>query len=595
MSESGITHLRVFPLWSDFQPLTALYAKTAYEYSFGEASLPDTEAGRAGVSEEACEKFEHFCDTAAKYNLKLIVALITGQMSFRWFVPPAFEGKNPLSDPTVMKWQLRFVKYFVNRFKEKKAIVGWDLGNEVNTMTIDENPDQFYVWCAGIANVVKACDSEHPVISGIDNSNVEKGNSNLKNIGEICDIHTTHPYNIFATASQPINTMVPILDLAFKCRLGEDIAGIPTFVQEFGSIGYMNCSSKTEADFYRASLYTSLAHNCYGTMWWCAFDQGHHRFAPYNWNNIGSDYGFFDKDRNPKPIASEHLHFYRMLDKLPGRKLPEYQRDGVIVIPRDDGDANLDTLRTAFVLGKRANLDLGFAYGLDKIPDAPLYILPSLSQNKSIPANRLDELLEKVENGAVLYVSVDTALIRQVPEIFGVEIGCRECCTTVKNVLMGEEKLPFVVNAEYMIESTTAKVIACDDKGMPVFFQKQRGKGYVYFFLVPMEKYLTQKRGAFFHKDEPAYDLIFRELARTAGIKRRIDCDSPFLRFTEHPIDDESAYICAINYSSEPVEARIEVNGGAFTTVVGAAPEAGVLRLGGNDGAIFRFVRVQMP
>lgn len=80
----GITHLRVFPLWSVFQPLKALYGPYAvYEYGFGEDRLPDTDAGRAGVSEEACVKFKKFCDLAEKHNMRLIVALITGHMSFR--------------------------------------------------------------------------------------------------------------------------------------------------------------------------------------------------------------------------------------------------------------------------------------------------------------------------------------------------------------------------------------------------------------------------------------------------------------------------------------------------------------------------------
>lgn len=55
-------------------------------------------------------------------------------MSFRTYTPPAFEGKALLSDHNVMRWQLRFVKYFVSRFKKCDAIVGWDLGNEVKNM-----------------------------------------------------------------------------------------------------------------------------------------------------------------------------------------------------------------------------------------------------------------------------------------------------------------------------------------------------------------------------------------------------------------------------------------------------------------------------
>ena len=87
LRDAKITHLRVFPLWSVFQPLHALYGPSnIYEYTFGEDPLPDTPAGRAGVSEEACQKFEKFCSIAEKYGMKLIVALITGHMSFRMYL-----------------------------------------------------------------------------------------------------------------------------------------------------------------------------------------------------------------------------------------------------------------------------------------------------------------------------------------------------------------------------------------------------------------------------------------------------------------------------------------------------------------------------
>ena len=51
LREYGITHLRVFPLWPVFQPLKALYAQgEVYELGLGEEPLPDTPAGKAGVS-----------------------------------------------------------------------------------------------------------------------------------------------------------------------------------------------------------------------------------------------------------------------------------------------------------------------------------------------------------------------------------------------------------------------------------------------------------------------------------------------------------------------------------------------------------------
>ena len=89
-------------------------------------TLPDTEAGRAGVCEEMCARFERFCALADKHGLKLIVGLITGQMSFGGYYPPVFKGShNAMSDPAMCKWQLRYIKYLVGRLKTQTAIVGF--------------------------------------------------------------------------------------------------------------------------------------------------------------------------------------------------------------------------------------------------------------------------------------------------------------------------------------------------------------------------------------------------------------------------------------------------------------------------------------
>ena len=593
LSEAGITHLRVFPLWSVFQPLHALYGpKSVYEYTFGEEPLPDTPAGRAGVSEEACEKFEIFCGLAKKYEMKLIVALITGHMSFRTYNPPAFDGKALLSDPTVIKWQIRFVKYFVSRFKSSEAIAAWDLGNEpVQMPGLNENPDTFYVWCSTIANAARACDGEHPIISGLDNANVASGNSNLKMIGEICDIHTTHPYNIFSTNSSPLTTLLPILDLPFKCKLGEDISLIPTFVQEFGAIGYMNCSKKTEADFYRASLLTLLAHGCHGAMWWCAFDQGHLTYAPYRWNTIGSQYGFFDKELNEKPIVKENLKFNKLLSRLEGGRLPSPKNDGVILIPREE-TPTLDLLRATYALAKQANLNMSFSYVLDPIPHSPLYIIPSVSSHKSIPKNRLEELLEKVRQGSVLYLCADTGLFREIPEITGVEFAYREKVNTKKALRIGEHSLPINTRYFYKSESSEAEIIGRDESGEGVFFKHSYGKGYIYLLTLPLEAFLAENPRAFHDANAPEYDLVYRELASCAGVKKLCDSSNRFVLLTEHRIDEKSFYVFAINYHNAPMETAISLpEGYAVERIYGEAVEGGILKLPPNDGALIKLTK----
>lgn len=563
LREVGITHLRVFPLWSDFQPLTAEYSyHGAYEYRFGDAPLPDTEAGRAGVSEEACENFRRFCRLADRYGMKLTVGLITGHMSGGVFAPPAFGGKNHVTDAAVVKWQMRFIRYFVTRFRREAAIVAWDLGNEVLGITDPKSytSDEFYVWCSHIAAVIRSCDGTRPVLSGLDgpyDGVVEGGRGTPKEMAEICDVLTYHPYQIFQTADAPLCSPKPILDLAFQCRLNEDIGKKPAFAQEFGSIGYLNCSRKSEAAFYRASLLSTLAHGGHGVMWWCAFDQGQFDFPPYGWNNRGSDYGFFDRNGKAKPIAEENRKFKELLQKIPHGNLPGHRRDGVILVPRDDGDADRDALRAAFLLGKQANLDLGFSYALDPIPSAPLYLLPSLRRAMSIPKNRLEELLGRVREGAVLYVSLGTGFFRNVTELFGVTFSAREQIRREKILVMEDSELPVTAEAVFTVESVEGEIVARDRDGEPLFFRHAYGEGWIYLLTLPLEKYLAATPGSFHREDRPDYGSVYRELGKAAGIRRIVTSSDPFVLLTEHEIAPGEQYVFAINYSDRPRKTRL--------------------------------------
>lgn len=408
-------------------------------------------------------------------------------------------------------------------------------------------------------------------------------------MGEICDVNTTHPYHIFATSEDPLNTMKPIMDVVFKCCISEGIAKIPTFVQEFGSIGYLNCSYKTEAEFYRTCLLSCLAHGCHGVMWWCAFDQGHFDYMPYGWNEIGSDYGFFDRNLQPKPLVAENLAFKKLLDKLPKGGIGPRKIVGTILVPRDDGKTDNNTLRAAFMLAERAGLQVNFSYALDPIPDSPLYILPSIGGRNYIIKNRLDELLEKVRKGSVLYLSIDDALLRKAPEITGVHFAAREVGEADITVNFQGEILPMRTQTSFQIESTEAEILAENQENVPVFFKHTYGKGAIYFLTVPLEKYLAGRKGAFYSEGEPKYDLFYREVAHEAGICSIVDGNSPFICFSEHDDKEGNTYIFAINYSNKEQTAILTVqNGFHLVTVFGPDIATNKLTLEQNSGALYK-------
>ena len=96
LEEHGVTLLRVFPLWDDFQPIKVLQyggrnGTFNREVCFfdGEKPLPDTMAGRAGMDQAMLDRFRDFCNIAEKHHIKLIVAIMTAHMTGRHYMPPA--------------------------------------------------------------------------------------------------------------------------------------------------------------------------------------------------------------------------------------------------------------------------------------------------------------------------------------------------------------------------------------------------------------------------------------------------------------------------------------------------------------------------
>ena len=120
LSEIGIELVRVFPLWSDFQPVNKVYE---YHGSTAGVSIDNGEtllnSFDPGIDETMMERFSILIDIAEKYNIKLIPSPLTGWMSGRLFIPSGLFGKNLFTDPTALLFEQRFIKGFVSRFKNK--------------------------------------------------------------------------------------------------------------------------------------------------------------------------------------------------------------------------------------------------------------------------------------------------------------------------------------------------------------------------------------------------------------------------------------------------------------------------------------------
>lgn len=559
LANAKLQVLRVFPLWPDFQPLTLHYSahNRPVEYRFGEEPLPDHGPGRAGLSADMLQRFAEFAERAERHGFKLVVALLTGWMSGRLFMPPAFAGLNPMTDPTVLRWEIRFVTEFVRAFREHPAIAAWEFGNECNCMD-RATRDQAHLWSATIANAVRASDPTRPFISGMHGLGLaDEAAWHIHDQAEVTDLLTTHPYPVFTPHCDldPINTLRGCLHATAETVFYADLGEKPAFAEELGTLGANIASDAIAADYIRTTLFSLWAHDCRGLFWWCASDQGHLQHSPYDWCAVERELGLFRVDGTAKPLVREFREFRRVLDGLPFRALPPRLVDAVCIL-----SANQDHWGVAFgafMLAKQAGLDLRFHDESKPFPDAALYLLPSVTGLRVISRRRWQQLLQRVAAGATLYISTDDAFIAEFAAITGLEPQTRQRRGAASSLVLSETEtaLPMPVGGgvRQVYTPTHATVLGREPDGNPAFTVAAYGKGRVYFLAFPVEQLLVRQPNVFCAADAPPYWELYRTLAADLASPRVLQKSCPHVGVTEHPLETGGRVVVLINYSPTPV------------------------------------------
>ena len=566
IKEAKLDVMRVFPMWSDFQPLRMHYGGNSArrELRLREDVLPNTEAGRAGIDEVMVERFEVLCDLAEKYDVKLIVGLITGWMSGRMHMPEAFAGLDLIKDPMVVAWQVKFVKYMVRRFKDKKAIAAWDLGNECNCMA---NPDinryESYVWVSQITNAIKSEDPDRLVISGMHGNRPDDDRRfNAIDLGEILDLLCTHPYPIFTPHcdTDPINEMKTVLHATAESTFVADVSGKPCFVEEAGTLGPMISSEGVAADYIRASAFSSWAHDLRGFVWWCANEQKHLTHTPYDWNSVERELGLFHLDGSKKPVLDAMTELSEFVASFEYGKLPPRIKDAAIILTRKQ-----DTWATAygsFILAKQAGLDVEYVWHESKLPDSDVYILPSLVSDTSLNLGKYMELIKKAEDGATLVITIDNALLSPFSEVTGLSVITRARRHKPDYVTLKDgTKLPFNSSFKLVTESVGADVLLYSDDGTPAVTEYKYGKGRICFVACPIELNTATVPAIVSGEDAVPYYKLY-ELLGLRSKKRSATSSSQYTCLTEHPYSENERILTVLNHRPVAEKVKITLDGG---------------------------------
>lgn len=550
LADAGIRLLRVFPNWADFQPIHACFfsgdncRKVAETRMFdSEEPLPDTPCGRAGVDERMVERFETFCDMAESFGIRLIVPLLTGQMTFRNFIPPALANRDPFYDPYALMWEGRYVECLVTRLKAKKAIVAWESGNESCVLGESRGAALSEFWLRYIHQAIRCADPTRPVI-GVNGLCIpEESDWPSSMNGRLSDFVATHPYGFWGDVYNDDFLSVRSLTFAAAQTLAlEEVAGKPAFVEEHGARRQEQTSRDGVARYMRAMLWNLWAADCKAMLWWCAFDQTGQTFAPYNWRQPCVELGLFRRDRSPYPAVAALSRFAAMQDALPFAALPKANPDAVIV------SADNDTIHSSYVLARQAGIFPAFASPEKPLPDANCYFLPNAHGRAWLPLERWEELKARVRDGATLYLSWNDTFLDSIEEVCGIEVAFREKRTGTDICDFGDFKVEIPYAIKRRFNALTAETLAANQDGEGVFFRNRCWKGTVYVFAHNFEKTFYESAG---HYESDAWNIW----AKFCPVERIVESGAGDLFVSEHFFDDRHCALLAVNNGTRPYSA----------------------------------------
>lgn len=592
LAESGVEVLRIFPTWSDFQPITRnlWWRGTPREYL---AETTDHAVyDPLWLDPDAMARFRFFCDTARKHNVKLMVSLVTGWMSGRLFFPRVLEGKNLITDPEALMWEGRFVRAFVRANRDHPAIVAWDLGNECNCLGKTDDKSQAWNWLNTISSAIRLEDSTRPVVSGMHGISSSMNDVwNLQMQGELLDYLTPHPYpapwRVDANRG-PFNGFRNALHQAGQCLFYQGVGGKPAFPQEVGNFGPTVSPDRLAAVGMRQQMFASWMHGMNGYLWWCAFEQMHLDYPPFENNAMERELGMLKPDaaRTPKPEAAALKAFKAFKDSLPFKALPLRKIDAVCVLSEKE-----DAWQTSFgalMLAKQAGFDMDFVGAETReLPESGLYFMPSGDGWESYTHSAWKRLLAKAEAGATVVVSRGGSAGYS---------GWERTTGLEQQMWRGERGIDFELDgcALHGFDTFTVvqtpidcEVVAKDKTGNVVVSRKKYGKGQVIAVNFAVEKEtMTHLPNVVDGDFSNELWRIYAYAAKASGVTRLVERDDTRLVVTEHPRGDGSSLVCILNTRAEDVTAPVHLAKGRVVNVWNGKYSDGMLSLRANDGCI---------
>ena len=559
LSSYGVDTIRIFPLWPDFQPLNKLIfcnERAAKCFSFGmrtgDEPLLYQKYPDSGLDEKQVKNMRHLLSVAKGCGMKVIVSIITGWMSGRKLVPTPFESRDLIKDSEVVLYECAFIKDLISAIKDFDNIIAYEPGNETNCLSYEVDEFEAALWAKNITDTIRLADSTRPVYAGMHEPNC-KGRWSLPVQGRIFDMVTTHPYPIYTPycGQEKLTSMRASMHAAVENTYYASIARKPSMVQEIGSMGPMFLNDDLTAEYAQTAMLTSYMTGSEGFLWWCAFDQDHLNFAPYDLLDVEVLLGMGTVDYKPKPVLQKFKEMREVLQEI--GPLPSAQVDAVCIItnPVD----HWGVAYGAFMLGVQSGRYLDFCYEDQPLKDAEYYIMPSITGEHSLPKYQWERLEEKIKNGAKLLITCDGGVFRNFERLTGLRIEGKENIENTVDFTIEGKTLSLNRKWKTFLKSETAQILLRDSDGQILLAQNSFGKGSVMFLNSSLE---TEYSQAYYPEKTNLYEiynLFFQNKAKIFEVK------DPYVFITTHWLDDGTVGVMIYNFNEGSNQFSFKLDG----------------------------------
>lgn len=227
----GMSLVRIFLLWEDFQPTPRAISSTALTH------------------------LEAVCDVAAERGLGLDVTFFTGHMSGPNWSPGWLLGgsepvpedrqvvsggnrdagpyRNPYVDPVALEAAELQLREVVSRLRGHPGVWAWNLGNEPDNFALPPSDEAGAAWAERLLGVVRALDPDRHRTVGLHSPSLTSRNHlRADQVFAAADMAVMHTYPIYA------NFGADALDpdtVPFATALTAALSGKPTMMEEFGA------------------------------------------------------------------------------------------------------------------------------------------------------------------------------------------------------------------------------------------------------------------------------------------------------------------------------------------------------------------------